>query len=117
MRTRQRKRRSSSRPSGIRSSARTSSSADPSPIVSEPATVTIERGAPAARPARTLPLQWLGLLPFFLFTALFLGAPLLFLALGSIRDNDTGAPTIANYASLSTPLVATAFRNSIEVSL
>ena len=83
------------------------------------ATVTIpERGAPQARPARrSLPLSWVGLLPFFIFTGLFLGIPLLFLAIGSIRDNDTGAPTVANYAALSTPLVINAFRNSIEVSL
>jgi putative spermidine/putrescine transport system permease protein len=86
--------------------------------VSEPATVTVELGAPTSRPVRrNIPLSWVGLLPFFIFCGLFLGAPLLFLALGSIRDNQTGAPTLANYTALSTPLVASAFRNSIEVSL
>ena len=78
----------------------------------------IERDAPPARPARrALSLSWAGLIPFFLFSAMFLGLPLAFLAIGSIADNKTGAPTLANYGALTTPSVATAFRNSIEVSL
>ncbi|MEJ7696915.1 MAG: hypothetical protein WKF78_09955 [Candidatus Limnocylindrales bacterium] len=41
-----------------------------------------------------------------------------FLALGSVADNATGAPTLDNYAALAhTPLVVNAFRNSIEISL
>ena len=47
---------------------------------------------------------------------MFLGAPLAFLAIGSLVHNDTGAATLENYQALATPLVATAFRNSIEVS-
>jgi putative spermidine/putrescine transport system permease protein len=88
--------------------------------VSDAATVKIERDAPPVRPARrarSWSLSWAGLVPFFVFTALFLGLPLAFLAFGSIADNKTGAPTLDNYRALSTPLVASAFRNSIEVSL
>ena len=59
----------------------------------------------------------MGLVPFFVFAGMFLGLPLAFLALGSLADNKTGQPTIENYTALSTPLVANAFRNSIEVSL
>ena len=59
----------------------------------------------------------MGLVPFFVFAGMFLGVPLAFLALGSLADNKTGQPTIENYTALSTPLVANAFRNSIEVSL
>ena len=84
------------------------------------ATVMVERDAPPARPARrarSLSLSWAGLIPFFLFSAMFLGLPLAFLAIGSIADNRTGAPTLDNYAAISTPLVLTAFKNSIEVSL
>jgi putative spermidine/putrescine transport system permease protein len=80
----------------------------------------IERGVPPARPAsraRAWAASWAGLVPFFVFSALFLGLPLAFLAFGSITDNTTGAPTIDNYASLSTPLIVSAFKNSIEVSL
>jgi putative spermidine/putrescine transport system permease protein len=85
--------------------------------VSDSATI-IERDAPPARPARRfLSFSWAGLIPFFLFSAMFLGLPLAFLAFGSIADNKTGAPTLDNYAALTTPSVATAFRNSIEVSL
>jgi putative spermidine/putrescine transport system permease protein len=87
--------------------------------VSDAATVMNERDAPSARPARrarSLSFSWAGLVPFFLFSAMFLGLPLAFLAIGSIADNTTGAPTLANYGALTTPSVATAFRNSIEVS-
>jgi putative spermidine/putrescine transport system permease protein len=77
-----------------------------------------ERGVPPARRARRFsPGNLLGLVPFFVFTALFLGLPLAFLAIGSIADNTTGAPTVDNYAAMSTPLVVNAFRNSIEISL
>jgi putative spermidine/putrescine transport system permease protein len=88
--------------------------------VSGSAAIMDERDAPPARPARrarSLSFSWAGLVPFFLFSAMFLGLPLAFLAFGSIADNKTGAPTIDNYAALTTPSVATAFRNSIEVSL
>jgi putative spermidine/putrescine transport system permease protein len=86
--------------------------------VSDTATVVTEQGAPAARPARRARSKsWLGLVPFFVFAGMFLGVPLAFLALGSLADNKTGQPTIENYTALSTPLVANAFRNSIEVSL
>jgi putative spermidine/putrescine transport system permease protein len=86
--------------------------------VSDTATVVIEQDAPPARPARRArSWSWLGLGPFFLFCGMFLGVPLAFLAIGSLADNSTGQPTIDNYAALSTPLVANAFRNSIEISL
>jgi putative spermidine/putrescine transport system permease protein len=79
----------------------------------------VEGGVPPARPARRFGLgSLIGLAPFFIFSALFLGAPLAYLALGSIADNTTGAPTLDNYsAALSTQLVVNAFRNSIEISL
>ncbi len=80
--------------------------------------VTTERGAPPARPARrSLSWSWVGLVPFFLFTALFLGAPLFLLVTGSFASNDDSGLTLDNYRALSTPSVVTAFRNSIEVSL
>ena len=88
--------------------------------MSDSPTITSERGAPPARPARRIrswSLSWSGLIPFFVFSGMFLGLPLAFLAIGSIADNKTGAPTIDNYASLSTPLVVNSFRNSIEISL
>ena len=84
--------------------------------MSDVATVN-ELGAPTARPARRgRTWSWLGLGPFFLFGGMFLGVPLAFLAIGSLVHNETGQLTLENYGALSTPLVATAFRNSIEVS-
>jgi putative spermidine/putrescine transport system permease protein len=78
-----------------------------------------ERGAPSARPVwRSRIGSLIGLLPFFVFTGLFLGLPLGFLAIGSLIDNTTGAPTLDNYATaVDTQLVVNAFRNSIEISL
>ena len=84
--------------------------------MSEATAVMEELGAPPARPVRRRRWTWLGLVPFFVFGAMFLGVPLVFLAIGSVIDNETGGLTLDNYRALSTPLVATAFRNSIEVS-
>lgn len=83
------------------------------------ATAATGRDVPPARRAwRSRVASWIGLVPFFVFAGLFLGLPLAFLALGSIADNQTGAPTLDNYtAGISTPLVVTAFKNSIEISL
>ena len=46
--------------------------------MSDSATIMSERDAPPARPARrarSLSLSWAGLIPFFLFSAMFLGLP------------------------------------------
>jgi putative spermidine/putrescine transport system permease protein len=57
-----------------------------------------------------------GLAPFFLFALLFLILPISFLVIGSFLG-DQGQVTLKNYQDLSAPLIVTAFRNSIEVSL
>jgi len=78
-----------------------------------------EPGAPSAPPARRA-FNWsfLGVLPFFLFAALFMLFPIGFLIIGSFKDsNNEGALTLANYANLTTQQVARAFANSIEISL
>ncbi len=82
------------------------------------ATVTPrEQGAPSARPVRPrLGWSWLGLLPFFAFATLFMLLPTAFLIVGSFQDN-TGQPTLQNYADLSTGIIPDAFANSIEISL
>jgi putative spermidine/putrescine transport system permease protein len=78
---------------------------------------TIERGAPSASPARRRSTAWTGLLPFFLFAALFIAAPVAFLVVGSFLDRD-GQLTLGNYATaLADRNIVTAFRISIEVSL
>lgn len=74
------------------------------------------RDAPQARPASRRSLSWVGLAPFFLFALLFLILPISFLVIGSFLG-DQGQVTLKNYQDLSAPLIVTAFRNSIEVSL
>jgi putative spermidine/putrescine transport system permease protein len=77
---------------------------------------TTERAAPPAQPARRRSWAWLGLVPFFLFAALFVGAPVTYLVIGSFQNN-AGQTTLQNYVDLGTPTVANAFLVSIEVSL
>ncbi len=75
-----------------------------------------QRGAPSARPARARSRgAWLGVLPFFAFVAAFLLLPIIYLVIGSIT-NAQGELTIDNYIHLSTPTVAHAYANSIEIS-
>jgi putative spermidine/putrescine transport system permease protein len=84
--------------------------------VAQAATPLTAPGAQDARPARRRPqMALLGVLPFFLFAILFLLLPIVFLVLGSFQDAQ-GRPTVQNYADLSTPSVANAFRSSIEIS-
>jgi putative spermidine/putrescine transport system permease protein len=64
------------------------------------------------RPALAL----LGVVPFLLFTVAFLVLPILFLVIGSFQDA-RGNPTLQNYADLTTPRAATAYKNSIQLSL
>ena len=81
------------------------------------ATTTTKLGAPPARRARVgLGLAWLGLLPFFLFSIAFLFLPVAYLVIGSFLDQ-SGAPSLQNYADLSTGIIPGAFANSIEISL
>jgi putative spermidine/putrescine transport system permease protein len=79
----------------------------------------IEPGAPTARPARRA-VNWsfLGVLPFFLFAALFMLFPIGFLVIGSFKDSaNQDAFTLNNYANLTSAQVGRAFANSIEISL
>jgi putative spermidine/putrescine transport system permease protein len=78
-------------------------------------TATTERGTPSARPARRLSWGWLGLVPFFVFAILFIGAPVTYLVIGSFQNNE-GHTTLQNYAELATPSVTNAFGTSIEIS-
>lgn len=79
-------------------------------------TPAIAPGEPVEYPApRGLPLRWLGVVPFFLFSVGFLFLPISFLVLGSFHTTG-GQPTLANYANLATPFIQTAYWNSILVS-
>ena len=84
------------------------------------ATQPLEQGVPTTRPARRKRRQiswaWLGLVPFFLFSFLFLFLPALYLIVGSFRNN-AGDVTLENYANLTTGIIPGAFWTTIEVSL
>ena len=70
-----------------------------------------------ARPAVRRPqLAWLGVLPFLIFCVLFMLLPILFLVIGSFQ-NAQGELTVQNYIDLGDRYTATAYRNSIELSL
>jgi putative spermidine/putrescine transport system permease protein len=74
-------------------------------------------GAPE-RPGRRLNLAWLGVLPFFLFSAAFLVIPVGVLLAGSFFSSTTKEATIDNYVELVTqPQIIQAYLTSIEISL
>jgi putative spermidine/putrescine transport system permease protein len=57
-----------------------------------------------------------GVLPFFVFAALFLVIPTLYIVVGAFRDG-TGGFTLANFAGLNTPRIVGAYLNSVIISL
>jgi putative spermidine/putrescine transport system permease protein len=77
---------------------------------------TTTRDVPSARPASRRSWAWLGLLPFFAFTTLFLLVPVGFLIANSLHDS-AGNLTVQNYVDLFEPEILIAFRTSIEISL
>jgi putative spermidine/putrescine transport system permease protein len=75
------------------------------------------RDAPPARPvSRRGRLSWLGVLPFLLFSIMFMLLPIGFLVVGSFQDS-AGNLTLQNYADLSEPFIVEAYLTSIEISL
>lgn len=70
----------------------------------------------AKRPSRPPIGQWLGVLPFFVFSGLFLIGPTLILAYRSLEGLEGGL-TLENYRQLITPAVLSAYGMSIRISL
>ena len=79
------------------------------------AVVVRERGALPARPARRISLGWVGLLPFFVYSFLFIVLPTTYLVTGSLEKD--GETSLQNYADLSTGIIPQAMFTSIEISL
>ena len=73
------------------------------------------RGALPARPARRLSLGWVGLVPFFLYSLLFIVLPTTYLVIGSLEKD--GQLSLENYQDLGTGIIPQAIFNSIEISL
>jgi len=70
----------------------------------------------AKRPSRLHLAYWLGVLPFFIFSALFLIGPTLVLAFRSLEGLEGGL-TLDNYRQLLSPTVIDAYGMSIRISL
>jgi len=70
----------------------------------------------ARRPPRFRPGRYLGVLPFFVFSGLFLIGPAVILAYRSLEGPDGGL-TLDNYRSLGDPNVMAAYGMSIRISL
>ncbi|MCB1385930.1 MAG: ABC transporter permease subunit [Nitratireductor sp.] len=64
---------------------------------------------------RPLPLTWLGLAPFALFTFLFLIWPTLYIVIGAFQDR-SGAFTLQNIADLNTGTIPSSYWISIKIS-
>lgn len=78
---------------------------------------TLKRDAPLARPATfKMSWAWLGVLPFFLFTFMFLIYPASTIVLRSFEDSQTHALTLKNIFGLNTPFFLNAYWVSIKIS-
>jgi putative spermidine/putrescine transport system permease protein len=74
-----------------------------------------EQPPPAARRTRLPALNWIGLVPFFAFVGVFLILPGLSIVTRSFLD-EAGNLTLDNLASLTSPVITLAYRNSLLVS-
>ena len=85
------------------------------PIKSNPRSVSSTVGG-ASRPPRIPVGHWLGVLPFFVFSALFLIGPTLILAYRSL-EGPQGGLTLDNYRQLASDTVLSSYGMSIKISL
>jgi putative spermidine/putrescine transport system permease protein len=74
-----------------------------------------KRGALTVRPANSTWKKWLGVVPFFLFTFLFILLPSLSLIVGSFQDAQ-GNFTFKNFIDLTNPEIVSAYWVSIRIS-
>jgi putative spermidine/putrescine transport system permease protein len=79
-------------------------------------TLNEKRDAPKARPALSAWRNWLGVIPFFLFSFLFILLPSVTLLLSAFRDN-AGNLTLINFIGLLDPSILNAYWISIKISL
>ncbi|MFN7037071.1 MAG: hypothetical protein ACK4SN_11980, partial [Bellilinea sp.] len=75
-----------------------------------------QRDARHARPVPSSLLNWLGVLPFFLFIFLFVFLPSFSLVSGSFQDRQ-GNFTFQNYLDLFSPSILSAYWVTIRISL
>ena len=75
-----------------------------------------KRDAPKARPAPLPWRNWAGVVPFFLFTFLFILLPSVTLLVGAFRNN-AGQLTLMNFVGLLDPTIISAYWVTIKISL
>ncbi|KAB2876292.1 MAG: ABC transporter permease subunit [Bauldia sp.] len=80
------------------------------------AELQVDKAALAVAGATRISWAWLGVLPFFVFTFMFLILPTLDLVVGAFRTPD-GAFTLDNIRRLNQPTILSAYWISIQVSL
>jgi putative spermidine/putrescine transport system permease protein len=75
-----------------------------------------DSGTPPAKRGFRVPLHWLGLLPFLIFTLLFLIMPTMKIVVGAFQTPEGGF-TFQNIADLNTPSILSAYWISIKLSV
>ncbi len=75
-----------------------------------------KRDALDARPKHSTLHNWIGVVPFFIFTALFIILPSVTLLVHAFQDND-GKLTLMNFIGLLDPSILNAYWISIRISL
>ena len=73
------------------------------------------RDVPTRPVSRRASFAWLGVVPFFVFSFLFLIVPTLYLVVGSFLDKHN-TPTLQNYADLLGPQTIRTYMNGLEIS-
>jgi putative spermidine/putrescine transport system permease protein len=82
--------------------------------ISQP--ISEKRDAPKARPALSGWRNWIGVIPFFLFTFLFIVLPSISLLIGAFQDSK-GNITFANFSGLFEPSILSSYWVTIRISL
>ena len=78
--------------------------------------LSTQKGQTAPKRGLRFPFHWLGLLPFLIFTLLFLILPTMKIVIGAFQTADGGF-TLQNIADLNTPSILSAYWISIKLSV
>ena len=78
--------------------------------------LSTQKGQTAPKRGLRLPFHWLGLLPFLIFTILFLIMPTMKIVIGAFQTPEGGF-TLQNIADLNTPSILASYWTSIKLSV
>ena len=78
--------------------------------------LSTQKGQTPPKRGLRLPFHWLGLLPFLIFTVLFLIMPTMKIVIGAFQTPEGGF-TLQNIADLNTPSILSSYLTSIKLSL